>query len=261
MLYKLLLLVIIYFFLISTNAQWKKIPIGSKLYYTSNYYKLNDNDTLYRSKSKFIITIDTVLKLSGNNRNLIILTDIFDTYGGPGFKMKNNEVNIDIAGQPILLRKKSCTIIYIIDDTILFINMPKIFRNKLNQKKMINRLDDSLMRINSDDFMDKYGEVHFNIFGNAFSLQPFRLLVGSSFKRQTKFYNPHDLNAGFYTLYDLGKENEYISPNRRSSAYLEFSYNYGIIKSYTHIVANYSKIFILELNKIVTPEKNILIPH
>lgn len=229
-----------------SNAQWEKMPIGTKLYYKYQYsiYKFNLNESEDTINSKSLIRdikIDTVIILSGKDRKLVLFSDVFDPYGSSLFGIRNEFKNISVYD---LFDKEKCSLFYYFKDAIYGVEVSKQVKGLLMDTKILGELDDSLRNAvfysNTDTLLNywvrgKNGQmkVQFKIQGYDFIFQPFKLLKGQEYRKKSDSYTlGTDPFSDFYGLrYKRNDVDVYVYTGGHWYAQLYYSYKKGIISS------------------------------
>ena len=114
-------------FLLPVNilAQWDKMPSGTKLYY--KYACRIDSvgeptTTVFKGDNTSCIQMDTVISLQGNNRKIVVFSQVFDPYGSSQFNLP--EKFWHLSDYP-LFNQKNCSLFYYFGDAIYGIEVSK----------------------------------------------------------------------------------------------------------------------------------------
>jgi hypothetical protein len=267
--YSIMLSFGIILFLLPINiwAQWDKMSAGTKIYYKYSC-KVDSvgetTTTVYKGDSLSCIDVDTVISLSGNNRKIVVFSQIFDPYGSPQFNLPERFWHLsDYA----LFNEKKCSLFYFFGEAIYGIEVKKEFKEQLNKSYVVKALDDTLKNIiyplTSDNKYSlqltpdiDYGQSKFRVCGYTFLFQKLKLLKGQNYKKKSIVFRPsQDDYSDFYGLFSKGENiDKYIFALGHWQSQILYSPSKGIISSKADALGGiWHCVYLMDLQKIEYP--------
>lgn len=168
---RVIIYIIISILPILLKAQWENIPLNTKFYYSGFSYRAkiveskNDEsklDTLWKKPIQLAaIKLDTIIHLSGFNRNLIVFSDCIDSLflhrkriivkGKIDDLPKNKHGVLDYSLYERIPENEKATILYQSNTEFYTLTVPKYFSGKyLHDTSLIKRLDTDILNIKVD---------------------------------------------------------------------------------------------------------------
>jgi len=259
----------IIFFLIPVNiwAQWEKMPSGTKLYY--KYACKVDSvgvttTTVFKGESLSCIGVDTVISLSGNNRKIVVFSQVFDPYGSSQFNLPERFWHLS---DHALFNQEKFSLFYFFGEAIYGIEVTKEFKEQLNKPYVVKALDNTLKNViyplTSDNKYSlkltpdiDYGQSKFIVCGYTFLFQKFKLLKGKNYKKKSIVFRPgEDDYSDFYGLFSKEENTDkYIYAIGHWQSQILYSPSKGIVSSIADASGGiWHCVYLMDLQKIVYP--------